>query len=192
MKRPLKELIQKHYGQFQLNSQQLNQLSQIQTSEHHRKRRGVFGAVFILAFLAIAGVAWLIQSSDSTSSFHWAKVREELAYHHHKDMEMEVESPSFEKVKEYLSQLDFSLIQSQELSSDKWELVGGRYCSLQGRLAAQLRYRNKESQKYYTVYQLAYPAGVPLDGPIKMYERGVAIKIWKEKGLLFGIAGEEI
>jgi len=188
---PLKELVQKHYEQFQLSSEQWNQLSQIQTSQP-QKRRGIFGAAFIVACLALAGTVWVIHLSDSTSSMQWSKVREELAYHHNKNMEMEVESSSFERVKEYLSRLDFSLIQSQEFSSDKWELVGGRYCSLQGRLAAQLRYRNKESQKYYTVYQLAYPTGVPLDGPIKMYEQGVAIKIWKEKGLLFGIAGEEI
>lgn len=115
-----------------------------------------------------------------------------IAYHHNKQMVMEIESSSFIETGAYLSKLDFALIESDKLSSDNWDLIGGRYCALNGRLAAQLRIRNRKNRNVYTFYQLTAPSNISRrEKDYESFEKGIKVKLWQEKGLLSGIAGPE-
>jgi hypothetical protein len=75
------------------------------------------------------------------------------------------------------------------------ELTGGRYCSIQGVAAAQLRVRQPGSDAVQTLYQTEYRKDVfeniPVleqgDMPVELYAKGVRVRIWAEKGLLFAL-----
>lgn len=122
-----------------------------------------------------------------------AAIAEEVAKNHIKMKPLEVKSSALVDLQRYFDLLDFSPIRSGIAFTDKL-LLGGRYCSIQGVTAAQLRYQTDESKS--TLYEVVYDGAVfgklpNIDHgevPIEHYSRGVAVKIWVEKGLLLVLA----
>jgi hypothetical protein len=114
----------------------------------------------------------------------------EIASHHQQPSSINIKSSSISEIGNQLSKLSFALIHSSKLSSDVWEFLGGSYCSINGELAAQLKVLNREDNKIYTFYQAEYPDELMLDAAINSItnEQGVEVSIWKEEGLLLGLA----
>jgi hypothetical protein len=119
------------------------------------------------------------------------RIAEEVAYNHNKHVQMEVKTNSIDRVQNFLSKIDFTLIDSANLPADKWKLLGGRYCSISGKLAVQMKVLNKKNGKTHTFYQVPYPKGLrgSSDKPFEIYVDGAQIQLWREKGLLLGLAG---
>ena len=93
------------------------------------------------------------------------------------------------------AKLDFVPVSSKQVSQSGFELIGGRYCSLQGITAAQLRVRIPDSSDVQTLYQTEYRRDVfnhmPImeegEEPLEIFVKGIKVKIWVEKGLLFAL-----
>lgn len=189
MKEPLKQQIHKHYQNFELSSEQLDILDQIQRERGERKRsqllfKASFAAmavsVLLLAFVLFRGAGVLTE-----------EIAEEIAYNHNKQMKMEITTPTIDKIQSFLSKVDFTIIQSEYLPVETWKIAGGRYCSIQGRLAVQIRVINMTTGKNQTLYQVPYPKSLENFKAMMTatYVNGVQVKLWKEKGLLLGLAG---
>ena len=192
----MRKIIRDHFDHYRLSADQLHRLRDVQSRfltpwtivafKGSRKRAAVAAT---LACMVIGIFAWWQpwrQGIDISS------LASEIAYHHNKQMVMEVESASLEEVRAYLGKLDFPLIESKRFPSTNWELVGGRYCSLKGHLAAQLRMRNKTTGETCTFYQLLVPRSIAgFEGTFEDFEQGVKVAIWKERGLLLGVAQED-
>ena len=88
------------------------------------------------------------------------RVVAEVAYNHNKrmemEMEMEIETTEPAEINGFLETLDFNLIHSKILGSN-FSIVGGRYCSIQAKLAAQLRIENTQTGALLTFYQSKLP-----------------------------------
>jgi len=84
--------------------------------------------------------------------------------------------------------LDFALFEPAAVKDRHLELVGGRYCTMSGCIAVQLKL-NCPKGREYTLYV------VRLEGPLdrvpnsRMEIDGVAVQLWKERGVLLGLAG---
>ncbi len=191
MIRPLKGQVKEYLSQFNLTDQQFHELEKSQSDSLDKIPKRIFqlsGLAASLVILAFIGYFWKTISTQ----INFEKLPGEIAYHHNKRMDSEIKTHSYPEMKSYLSKLDFNLIASKRLPSEEWELMGGRYCSLQGRLAAQIKIRNKKNNKIYTLYQLAIPENIKK--PIRSFESysgGAKVQIWSESGLLLGIAGDE-
>ena len=118
------------------------------------------------------------------------RVMQEIAYNHQQEMPIEITSNSLINIGNYLNKLEFPLIKSSFLDNDKWQLLGGRYCSINGKLAAQLKVKNVEDNKVYTLYQAAISTDITktLGATKEQAIEGVKVSIWQEKGLLLGLA----
>ena len=118
------------------------------------------------------------------------RVMHEIAYNHQKEMPTEVTSSSLANISNYLDKLEFPLIASNTLNNNNWELLGGRYCSINGKLAAQLKVKNLQDSKTYTFYQAALGSDISKVVHDKQAQaiEGVNVSIWQEKGLLLGLA----
>ncbi len=192
----MKETIQNHFRQYHLSEGQLQRLKNIQSGFSGPARLSLlkiaplrFVAASLVFAVIVGGLFWWNPWNRQTNLASFAT---EIAYHHNKQMVMEIESSSLETVRAYLSKLDFPLIESERFPSGEWELVGGRYCSLKGHIAAQLRIRNKDSGKNVTFYQLLVPKEMAdLDGTSEVFEQGVRVDLWKERGLLLGTAQDQ-
>lgn len=119
------------------------------------------------------------------------RIMDEIAYNHQQKMPIEIASASLDDVRQYLDKLDFPIIASSSLDKPNWELLGGRYCSINGKIAAQLKIKNLADNNVYTMYQASI--GGSLDkvvnsSPSTQVIDGVDVSIWREKGLLLGLA----
>ena len=79
------------------------------------------------------------------------------------------------------------------MGSNNLELLGGRYCSIQGVTAAQLRMKQGESEDVQIVYQAPYDKELFKDlpnlqeghEPVRHYVNGVVVDVWVENGILY-------
>ncbi|MBE1273712.1 hypothetical protein [Enterovibrio baiacu] len=76
-----------------------------------------------------------------------------------------------------------------QLPVEKWVLLGGRYCSIDGKIAAQLHVKDLETDRVYTFYQAKLPQGSEADMKnVETNVDGVNVSLWEENGLLMGLA----
>lgn len=103
----------------------------------------------------------------------------------------------------YLTQLDFRPLTSDAPALANLSLQGGRYCSIQGAPAAQLRLRpdanlnaaGDDGDDVQTLYQARYdPERLgPLpdrdrdETPVRLRARGLTVLLWVEGGVVFAL-----
>lgn len=114
----------------------------------------------------------------------------EIAFHHRKALQAEVTTSSLEGIQLYLSKLDFTLQESIRLREKGLTLVGGRYCSLLGRLGAQFKILDEIYEKEFTFYQVPLPFAFFFGEGETVHRRidGVEVEIWVEGKMLMGLA----
>lgn len=148
----------------------------------------------LLAACLMLGFAlvWALQPANLVKDISY-----EVAANHLHLKPLDVRSSQLETIKSELSELKFNPVVSKRFSIAQSQLLGARYCSIQNRLAVQLRYQG-EGNKSITLYQTAYDAdrfsGLPQvergDQPLQTYVRGMLVRIWVEKGLVFASVNE--
>lgn len=119
------------------------------------------------------------------------EIAKEVAKNHIKMKPLEVNSDQISDLRRYFTQLDFLVASSTIYPPDLKRLLGGRYCSIQGETAAQLRFRGGENNNS-TLYEVPYdeeifgfiPHVSQGEKPQKMLVKGLSISLWVEKGLL--------
>ena len=194
----LKNSIQQHVEHVKLNDEKLDELMRLQESSPNnqagRFRFSTFTKlVGIAATLIIAIAAGLLISNQQTSIGD--KIAIEVSKNHLKLKPLEVNSNQLSDLSNYFTQLDFKLVHTKILSDPNWELIGARYCTIQGNSAAQLRLKNKQTGVIETLYQAPYyetqfnkvPVLEHNQPPLEEYAKGIGVNIWVEKGVLFAL-----
>jgi len=156
-----------------------------------------------LQFGAVAAVVLTLISVWFTGQ--WYNVREsnrlmvaiaeEVAANHLKLKPLEIQGNELGTVFAYFGDLDFQLVQTPRLGRGDEALLGGRYCSIQGISAAQLRFQGADGR-----LSTWYEGTLPVDQlrllpdpaanqpPAEFFVRGIRVHIWTEHGLVFAEA----
>ena len=148
-------------------------------------------AAVMASILIAAGLLWNIGFKQTPEIS--MLIAEEVVHNHLKMKPLEVSSHSLHDMRAYFNKLDFTLRDSSLITSGKLQLLGGRYCSIQGLTAAQLRMQDQETGELETLYEAPYSSdlfkGLPnlQEGqtPIRHYINGIGVDIWVDKGILF-------
>jgi len=190
---PLKDAIREEVTSEQLAPGQLHELLTMQQEvlaeapePIHRKSAWLVAAAACLMVIAFFG--W--QHNNQQAMRYIAL---EVAENHLKLKPMDVETQSMGEIRQYFTQLDFSPARSSLLETtlklpEKF-MLGGRYCSIKGVTAAQLRYRKNDIQ---TLYQVPYDEALHGDiadiqqqpEPQTLQLKGLEVQLWREHGLL--------
>ncbi len=195
MKTNLKQAINSKLDAQQLSSKQLKALharlnqTEADNKTSHQPRNWLMAASFAMVALFSITLVFFMQGKPADMP---QLIAGEVVRNHLKLKPLEVSTSSIEKIRVYFDKLNFLPIKSLNVN-DTSVLIGGRYCSLQGYTAAQLRMVNQESGNLDTLYQAPYMESVygklpNLDKdeiPLTVYERGIKVSIWVEKGILF-------
>ena len=196
MNKPLKQAVIDQLETYALSEEQLVRLEALSSKAAPVSTRRIAVVpltaaaavvVFLLVFLL---TPFVVEEGDVRE-----RIAMEVAANHIKLKPLEVETGSIEDIRDYFNKLDFMPVTSTLVRNAGLELIGGRYCSLQGVTAAQLRVQKPGSQRVQTLYQTEYVKAVFKDmpvmeeggEPVEMYVKGVRVKIWVEKGLLFAL-----
>ena len=198
MKTPLNKALRAHVESQRLNKFQLQELLDLQQrhnpSDRHITYRGWLVAA--ASSLLIALVVGLLQMNPvSFQQDLVAEIAAEVVDNHLHMKPLEVEGNELASIQTYFDRLDFQPIESRYLADIGLDLLGGRYCSLQSITAAQLRFKSLGSDKLHTLYQVGYDPAVfkalpnldEGDQPISVFNRGVKVTIWVEKGVLLAL-----
>lgn len=86
-----------------------------------------------------------------------------------------------------MSKLDFVLTAPQQLPNTQLSVVGARYCSIQGHLAAQIKLEDSQG-KHYTLYERSLIDTPTLPNQSEYRVDGIRVQAWREAGLFFGLA----
>lgn len=198
MNKPLKQSVRDHFDTHSLSEDQLMQLESLAkpaTPAIHR--RPSFFPVTLAGAIAAFLIAFLLTPYLVDESSIAERIAMEVVNNHLKLKPLEVETNNMETIRSYFNKLDFMPVSSRLLKQPDLELLGGRYCSLQGIAAAQLRVRQTGTDHLQTLYQAEYRkdvfADIPTledgDTPVNIYVKGVKVTLWVEKGLLFALTG---
>ena len=197
LKQPLKQQVQNQVNQARLDDNQITELEQLMVIDEQKgsqsSRRPWFPLAAAMALFAIITAFMAFQFSENSLQTMAQKIAEEVVSNHLKLKPLEVKTGSINTVRGYFTKLDFMPVESSLKDLDALQLIGGRYCSLQGITAAQLRM--KQGQNLQTLYQTEYlpkvfgvlPHIEVDEAPIVVYAKGIKVKVWIEKGLLFAL-----
>jgi len=111
----------------------------------------------------------------------------EVAMNHTTRLEPEFKGTSLANLDNSMHQLPFSLVLPESIDS-AYELIGSRYCSLGGVLAAHVKLHDKQSGKPMSLFVTSNSAELEKINPQHKELEGVEVEIWREGGLFFASA----
>ena len=203
MNRPLKQAVRDHFEQHTLSTDRLEHLESLlrvnepqPTARRHITRPLITWSVAAIAVVLVVATLFPPGSRDYIPMTE--RIALEVARNHIKLKPLDVETDNMEGIRGYFTDLEFVPVESSLLASADLELVGGRYCSIQSVPAAQLRITVPYSNRLQTLYQTEYRKDVfgPLPvlenghAPVTVNVKGITVRIWVEKGLLFALTDE--
>jgi hypothetical protein len=197
MKHSLKEAVNKQMSSVQLSTGQLKKLDVLQTSvpeqsQHFDWWYSLFG-VAAMVMLTVLFLPDRIINRDSGLMIN--EIAMEVVKNHLHQKPLEIKGNQLSSIRDYFTRLDFAPVESEFLQSKDISLIGGRYCSLQGITAAQLRFKSISKKGVNTLYQVNYDPNIfkslpDFDNgeePVSVYSSGIKVTIWVEKGVLFAL-----
>lgn len=190
----LNRSVKNYYEQVQLSDEQFKKLLAMEAvsgdsliekedASVTRKLDPKLGLLSLAASLVIAVTLIFILSVENVSE----RVAREVAMNHNKALEVEYQTDSYEVLSRYMDKLDFSLQVPSDKTFSNFTLVGGRYCSIQGQLAAQVKLTDPAG-KVYTLYQTRSGEHLESISVGRMQLDQVDIRLWEEQGFLYALA----
>ena len=145
----LKQSVNEHLERRELDEKQLRHLEALQTGAPSARRR--HGAMAGIAAALLVGFLVLFVPQWRSTDLSW-EIADEAAMNHLKRRPLEVQGIELAQIQPYFGELTFRLIDPSAVSSAQAELLGGRYCSVRGVPAAQLRLHDPQGRTE-TLYQ---------------------------------------
>ncbi|MEM1201807.1 MAG: hypothetical protein AAGN66_01110 [Acidobacteriota bacterium] len=149
-------------------------------------RRAILAWAAAAVLAVVLGAALLLPSTDASMT---AEVVGEVAYNHLKGYDVDIRSDRYEIVQAGLDRLEFSILPTRGRLLRDFDLVGGRYCSIQEVLAAQLSVRRRDNGSVCTLYVAPVTETLrPVGDGIGTFGE-VQVELWRDDGRLFALAG---
>jgi len=142
-------------------------------------------ACFSLLILPLIYLSYSV--THSPGNFMNRIVAQEIALNHNKQLPIEFNAQTIAQLDNQMAQLDFALHDSKHSSLDNLTIIGARYCSIQGNLAAQIRLQDN-SGNAYTLFQTPLTQSLNNQSELTSDVNNVFINRWQEDGVFFGLA----
>lgn len=200
MKQPLKNSVQQHLNDKSLSFNQIRKLQAIQ-EKYDKQITKPFLSWYKMTTIASALIIafglsfYLVNSTNYSLKSIEQRIAEEVAENHLKLKPLEINFDSMQGISNYFEQLDFSPISPALFKRSEQRLLGGRYCSIQGVTALQLRLMNNNTNKVQSLYETQYdrrifrgfPTLANSSKPLTIYVKGMKVEMWVEKDILFAL-----
>lgn len=200
MRRTLSEHLRRYYSGQEIENERLDRLvrlidMQAGQSEHAerrvrtaRRRRLALRASGAAAVAAMAVIALLafFDRPDGAEALAGA-IGREIALNHNKNLLVEFPAGDYDELRSLMRKLDFAPRRPAFLEAGRLRVLGGRYCSIQGQIAAQIKLQDDRGE-IVTLYETSFsdPFGELVQGERRVGD--LRIRIWREGGLVLGLA----
>ena len=201
----LSEHLRRYYEEKQLSEKQMDQLLTLAkkpssganpTKSERAKTVSLFmwvqrrwqspaQPVYLLSLFALGFILSALLITDFGDMRQ--RIAKEISLNHNKQLTLEFHADNFNALREQMSKLDFILRPSSRFENSQYQLLGGRYCSIQGQLAAQLKFQDDQGS-IHTLYQTLQTGALTKLAEASLQVDGLNISLWYESGLLYGMA----
>ncbi len=120
-----------------------------------------------------------------------ALVYSEVAMNHNKQLDVEFRDNNYRTLAQAMTKLDFPLVVPHRLE-DNYELIGGRYCSIQGNLAAQLKVKSAATGRIDTLYIVPLTRDLYKISAQTFIHNGINITLWHTDELFYALASDKL
>jgi len=175
-----------YYQSQQISSDRLHAiLDDTQTSSRNRTL-----ALALAASLLLVSVAAMMHQNILASQ-RTNMVLREAALNHSSKLQMDAEAGSLAELQNELGELPFEIKMPDSEVFGKLAMVGGRYCTISGKLAAHIKFSNPETEQQYSLFLAPSEGNLkPIDGPA-VDVSGVDVKLWQENDVVYVFAANK-
>jgi len=190
-------LAKNYYEAQQLDQAKINELLTLDgsssfTNQGNQQARVANRSRFVSTFIGIAATLFLAISLVITLNLNLSaslgeRVADEITMNHLKNLAVEYPIGDINQLSAAMTDLGFSLRQPTHSELAGLTLIGARYCSIQGQIAAQLKYQYQDN-KITTLYQTQ---SNPLLENLAFNDEdhdGVQIIVWRDSDIVYGLA----
>ena len=182
----LEQELKNYYRSKRLAS---HRITAIQASMHEigrtRHRVSYLTPLAAVVLLTIGIGLWLYMSTDSSLTH---QVVTEIRHNHLQHGALVAKSDQYTVVQAALSKLDFPIRPRRDELIQDFILIGGKYCTIQGYRAAQLKLSHRNSRIIHTLYVLPMTDNIKDVEPGVYETNGVQIELWTDQLLFYGLA----
>ncbi len=177
--------VRAYYEGRELPPERLGRLRELVMTSRSRASRWRIAAIASAA-AAVVTVALVLLLSGRGEPPTVALARE-IARDHQKNLDPEIRGTDYDEVGTRLPRLGFPLVAPRAPLGDGLQLAGARYCSLRGCTAAQIRLVRRDGRPC-TLYEVRDVTDFGDIGQGHFELDGVSVDIWRQDGLLLGLA----
>ena len=184
------EQVRQFYSQQRLPEERAQTVLEAARRRRLAKRRRWYGiAAAVVVSVAMATLLLSTREKNALGD----RVAAEVAMGHYKDLEVEFAASSYDDLAQALDKLQFNLAEPSRWggavhsTGGAYELVGGRYCSIQAQLAALLKVRDADGGTATLYVTELSPELSSLPGTSRTLD-GIEVDVWAERNLLFALA----
>lgn len=181
----LESRLQEHYAQARLSDARIEQILAAAPAKVTSPRvwYARLGSVAAALVVGLGVLHFHLVERDIT-----ARVLAEVAMNHSKQLDVEIASGDLTVVAAALDRLEIPLRAPGQWPA-RYALLGGRYCSIQGGLAAQLKLRHQETGDLHTLYATRLTSDLQTVVDIATTYDNVGITFWRDRDVFFALAG---
>lgn len=179
-----------HYRGFELDE---NSISNIVASANGKSLSRLPGYSLPFKGFMWAAAAMMVVSLSigiheyGTHSERTARTLNEAAMNHSTRFKLEFESESINEIDENMSQLQFAVALPTAFG-DRFNIVGARYCTINGELAAHVKLLDKDTNKQVSLFMTRSVENLQNIKDTRERIDGVNVKLWNESGLFYALA----
>ena len=193
--KPLNQAVSDFLNDFELSDEQLNKLQALESKSVLSQKPPYLYA----AALALCAVILFLGMGQYQNKQAIYAIVAEVSQNHLKFKPLEVSDKNLLHVSRYFKKLDFNPINSTLVAGLEDQLLGGRYCSIQGNIAAQLRLQ-KQDGSVATLFETKFneedflflPNLDKGEQPIQQFIDGQAVTLWVERGVVMALVSAHL
>ncbi len=185
----LDDAIDQHFGALQLNDDQVERImrtTQPTVSRRSRRRFVEWGIAASLLIAVATGVHAFGTIKERTES-----ALREAAMNHTRRLDTEFQAQEIAALDHDMTQLPFNISLPGHLRG-RYSVVGARYCSMSGNLAAHVKLIDQQSKQKISLFMTQMVDDLKYIETEREGVNGVDVKLWQEGGLFYALAKASI
>ncbi|MEM7259581.1 MAG: hypothetical protein AAF404_19580 [Pseudomonadota bacterium] len=180
---PLDRKLSDYYQQRTLNSARLESI--LAESQRHQQRRK------LPLYAAAAGILMMLvgvlhQHALSNQQVDYAM--REAALNHLNKLKLDAEAGSIADLQNGLEELPFEMVLPEGKIYEELALIGGRYCTIGGNLAAHLKFAHPKSGELLSLFMTPRARTTESLVSDPAHVEGIEVTLWQENDVVYAMA----
>ena len=180
---PVDQRLSQHYQSKTLNSARLESILVESQRNRQRRKLPVYAAAAAVLMMVVGAMHQYALSHQQVSI-----ALREAAMNHLNKLQLDAQAESLAELQQGLGELPFKLELPEGVIYKELALIGGRYCTISGNLAAHLKFASRKNGEQLSLFMTPKATGTDKLFSDPEQVEGVEVKLWQEKDVVYAMA----